>query len=281
MSATGSRAPDVATRQRRSGAPRIVFLRPVPGDTPVHRLWAGTKLLAVAALSFTLSFQPSWGALAVVAAAVVGMAALARIPLGAWPRFGRWFWAIVGVGALLTLSAGGTPTIAFAGVHVGLGAIDAYARFTAFSFVLLGASLLVGWTTPAADLAPAVATLGAPLRWVRVPVDEWAVTVALCVRSLPLLVDEIRTLIAARRLRPPFRAREGRTTGRWLDEPVDLLTAAIVVALRRAGEMAEAITARGGTATLAAPRGRPSGRDVLALVIIAVVCAVAWSLPAG
>lgn len=245
----------------------------------MHRLWAGTKLVAVGALSFTLSFWPSWPALAVVAGAVAGMAALARIPLGAWPRFGRWFWAVVVVGALLTLSAGGSPTVGFAGVHVGLGAIDEYARFTAFSFVLLGASLLVGWTTPAADLAPAVATLGAPLRWIRVPVDEWAVTVALCVRSLPLLVDEIRTLIAARRLRPPFRPREGRTTGRWLDEPVDLLTAAIVVALRRAGEMAEAISARGGTATLATPRGRPARRDIVALVIVGAVCAVAWTLP--
>ena len=41
-----------ATRQRAL----VVLLRPVPGDTVIHRLWAGTKLIAVAGIGVLLTF---------------------------------------------------------------------------------------------------------------------------------------------------------------------------------------------------------------------------------
>jgi len=45
-----------ATRQRAL----VVLLRPVPGDTVIHRLWAGTKLIAVAGIGVLLTFYPGW-----------------------------------------------------------------------------------------------------------------------------------------------------------------------------------------------------------------------------
>src|SRR5262249_22236567 len=161
----------------------------------------------------------------------------------------------------------------------GLGGIDAYTRFVLVGVALLVGAALVGWTTPLGEIAPAVSRLLAPLRLVRVPVDEWAVAVALSVRSLPLLVDEMRTLVAARRLRPP-PPRPGHTTvGRWLEELVDLLVAALAVAMRRAGELAEAITARGGTGLVAARTVRPRGVDALALLVVGMFCAGATMVP--
>ncbi|MDT7767541.1 MAG: energy-coupling factor transport system permease protein, partial [Mycobacterium sp.] len=38
----------------------MVLLRPVPGNSAVHELWAGTKLLAVGAISVLLTFFPGW-----------------------------------------------------------------------------------------------------------------------------------------------------------------------------------------------------------------------------
>ena len=38
----------------------VVLLRPVPGTSPVHELWAGTKLLAVFGISVLLTFYPGW-----------------------------------------------------------------------------------------------------------------------------------------------------------------------------------------------------------------------------
>ncbi len=248
-----------------------MLLRQVPGDTAVHRLWAGTKLLSVAALGITVSFVPSWPAVGIVAAVLVVAARGARIPRNALPRLPLWFWLSVLAGALLTLLSGGKPEVAIGGSHVGLGNFVLYLRFTALSAVLLGCSALVGWTTALGEIAPAVARLGAPFRRLRLPVDEWAVTIALCVRSLPLLGEEMRTLSAARRLRPRQGHRR-RDLVLLLDDLIDLLTAALAVSIRRAGELGEAITARGG-AELRDDGTRPHRRDLVAGAVVVAACA--------
>ena len=104
---------------------------------------------------------------------------------------------------------------------------------------------LVGWTTPLGAVAPALARLGRPLRVLRLPVDEWIVAIALALRCLPLLIDEMRTLAAARRLRH-HDADEMRRARGSVVELHDLVSTAIIVSLRRARDLADAITARGG-----------------------------------
>lgn len=264
-------ADDRERRGRRRA--HVTLLREIKADTPVHRLWAGTKLLAVAALSVTLSYFPSWASIGITSLLLAFSAWLARIPRGAWPRLPRWFWLTLLVGALLTLTAGGSPYVHFGRHALGLGGVEAYGRFVAVGAALILWAAMVGWTTPLGDIAPAVARLLWPLRRLRLPVDEWAVTLALCVRSLPLLVDELRVLTAARRLRPPPPRDGGDSYHRWLEEPVDLLVTALASSLRRAGELAEAISARGGTGLLAARVRRPGRGDVAALVAVAAVCA--------
>ena len=39
-----------ATKQRKP----VVLLRPVPGDSVIHRLWAGTKLVVVAGIGVVI-----------------------------------------------------------------------------------------------------------------------------------------------------------------------------------------------------------------------------------
>jgi energy-coupling factor transporter transmembrane protein EcfT len=133
---------------------------------------------------------------------------------------------------------------------------------------------MVSWTTNVADVAPAVAVLGRPLRVLRIPVHEWAVAIALAMRAFPMLMDEFRILYAARRLRPkellPTTWR-GRLH-RWGADVIDLLAAAITVALRRADEMGDAITARGGTGQISASPSRPKTADWVALSVVMLVC---------
>ena len=45
----------------------VVLLRPVPGRTVIHDLWAGTKLIVVAGIGVLLTFYPGW------------------VPIGRWP----------------------------------------------------------------------------------------------------------------------------------------------------------------------------------------------------
>ncbi|MGY1977798.1 energy-coupling factor transporter transmembrane component T family protein [Nocardia gipuzkoensis] len=232
-----------------------VLLRQVPVASPVHRLWAGTKMIGVFLISLVLMFLPSWPVLGVMTAFLVFVGVTARLPLGTLPRLPWWFWALFVVGGLITVPVGGA-------------AVLRYAQIATFTLILVAASFLIAWTTRMGDIAPALAKLGAPLRRLRLPVDEWAVVVALTLRGLPLLMEEIRVLRAARRLRP----KDGMLA-RAADNPlIDILTAAMAVSTRRAGELGEAITARGGTGQLTAHPSAPGRRDALALALVFGVC---------
>ncbi|MFF0611794.1 energy-coupling factor transporter transmembrane component T family protein [Nocardia tengchongensis] len=243
-----------------------VILREVPVDSPVHRLWAGTKMIAVFAVSVLLMFIPSWSLLGVAAVFLVAVFLLARLPLGTLPRFPWLLWAGVLIGAAIN-------------APVGASALLRYAQVVVFGFLLLGASFLVAWTTPMGEVAPALAKLGAPLKrigWTRngvrhaVPVDEWAVVVALTLRGLPLLLEEMRLLRAARRLRP-----KDSLVHRASENPlVDILTASMAVSSRRASELGEAITTRGGTGELTARPSSPGRADAVALLVVCLVCAL-------
>jgi energy-coupling factor transport system permease protein len=71
--------------------------------------------------------------------------------------------------------------------------------------------------------------------------------------------------------------RRGRWRSWWL-EAIDLLAAAITVALRRADEMGDAITARGGAGQISAAPSRPKAIDWWAFLIVLVVCGAALAL---
>lgn len=257
----------------------VVLLRPVPGPSVIHDLWAGTKLIVAAGIGVLLTFYPGWVPIAFVAALVLVAARLARIPRGVLPSVPRWLWLLLVLGGVTATFAGGSPVINFGSVEVGLGGVLSFVQITVLSIVLLGLGAMVSWTTNVAEIAPAVATLGRPLRALRLPVDDWAVALALALRAFPMLIDEFRVLYAARRLRPkqvPV-TRRARRRRRAL-EVIDLLAAAIAVALRRADEMGDAITARGGAGQISAAPSKPKRIDWVALSIVVVVCAAALAL---
>jgi energy-coupling factor transport system permease protein len=253
----------------------VVLLRPVPGRTPIHELWAGTKLLVVAVIGILLTLYPGWVPIALVAGFVLLTARMARIPRGVLPSVPRWLWGLLFLGGLTASFAGGSPHLTVASVDFGLGGLVKFLQITVLSIVLLGLGGLVSWTTNVSEIAPAVAKLGRPLRLLRLPVDDWAVTLSLALRAFPMLIDEFRVLFAARKLRP----REPATTGRerrhrMSREIIDLLAAAVTVALRRADEMGDAITARGGAGQISALPSRPKWADAVAFAIVIGMCAV-------
>ncbi|GCA97625.1 energy-coupling factor transporter transmembrane protein EcfT [Mycolicibacterium sp. NCC-Tsukiji] len=257
--------------QRRS----MVLLRPVPGTSAIHELWAGTKLIVVALIGIVLTMYPGWVPIGLVALLVLLTAWLAHIPRSVLPSVPRLVWVLLLLGGGTAALAGGEPFLDVGSVHLGMGGLLNFLRITVLSIVLLGLGGLVSWTTNVAEIAPAVATLGRPLKWLRIPVDEWAVTLALALRAFPMLIDEYRVLFAARRLRPKVRPETRRERSRQRRrEIVDLLAAAITVALRRGDEMGDAITARGGVGQIVASPARPGRADTVALLMVVAMCAL-------
>ena len=195
------------TDKPRKARRQVVLLRPVPGRTVMHDLWAGSKLLIVAAIGVLLTFYPGWVPIFAVALLVAVAAWAAHIPRGVLPTVPKFLWFLLLLGGVTAAFAGGTPEIVIGSVHVGLGGLLNFLRITALSIVLLGLGAMVSWTTNVAEVAPAVAKLGRPLRALRIPIDDWAVTIALALRAFPMLFDEFSVLYAARRLRPSDAAR--------------------------------------------------------------------------
>lgn len=240
---------------------RYVAFREVPGTSPIHRLWAGTKLVVVLLLGVMTWVLPSWPALGTIAAFVLVTALIAGIPLGAIPRPPWWFWGLIAVGAAIN------------SVFDGLTGVLVFLRITSLGLVVVAMSILIIWTTPMAEIAPAVAKLLRPLKVLRLPVDEWAVSIALCLRAIPLLIDELRMLSAAHRVRPSAPASSGHPAAEL--GIMDLVTAGMSPALRRSGELSEAITARGGTGRLTAYPSGPGRLDAVVLAIVVLACTAA------
>lgn len=251
---------------------RGLLLVPVPGRSRIHDLWAGTKLLVVFGFSVLLWFYPGWVMIGAVWVLVLIAARIARIPRGALPSRPRRLWILIALVFVFAALAGGSPMIDLGGVDIGLGGVLHALRAGTLALALMGLAAMISWTTNVAEIVPALTTLARPLTFLRIPVAEWAVALALGLRAFPMLIEEFQTLYAAHRLRPkqtqPNRKTRRRQQARDL---IDLMAAALAMTLRRADEMGDAIAARGGTGQFAAAPARPKLADWLTLVIAAAV----------
>ena len=55
------------------------FFRPVPVDSPIHRLAAETKVIAGVVVSIGLVFNPAWSHVGIAAALAIAVFVLARL----------------------------------------------------------------------------------------------------------------------------------------------------------------------------------------------------------
>lgn len=189
-----------------------------PGHSPLHRAPAGAKLVGLAVLALLVSLLPHtvWtavGAIAIVAAlflvAGLGPAELAR---QLWRA--RWIVLVLVVSQLIFLG----PEAALIGTT------------RVVAVVLLAA--LVTLTTPMNDLLETLQRALEPLR--RLGIDPWRVafTVSLTIAAVPVIAD------LSRRIREAQRARGVRLG------PHAVVTL-LVLTLRHADDVADALTARG------------------------------------
>jgi energy-coupling factor transporter ATP-binding protein EcfA2 len=217
---------------------RSLVLRAVPGTSPLHRLTPTPKLLALAGATLLGLALPGWPTVAALTALLALGTLLARLPRTVIPRLPWWALLTVAFGALLTAVGSG---------------LDPFVRSLVLAFEFAALSLLTIWTTRVEDLPAAFVRITGPLRVLRAPVDEWAHTLALAVRTLPLLREEARVLLAGHRLRaqPHCGGQLARLRGQ-VRTVLDLTVALVASAARRSSDLGRASTLRGGM--------RPVGR---------------------
>jgi energy-coupling factor transport system permease protein len=240
---------------RRSPSPRrgglgSVLLRRLPHDSSVHRLSIVTKLIALLALTIATGLNTSWWQLLAVAGIVALSLVAARVPWRARPRLPTWFWGTLAIGFAFSVSGGGG---------------ERFLRLLGFTLLFMLLSLVIAWTTDLAELAPTLRSLSAPLRRLGLPVDTWAVTTALAVRCLPLMLDECRVVVAARSQRSVMRDPAAIAAA-----VVDVITASMAATVRRAADLGEVISMRGGPTLPSGAPIRLHARDLAALVCISL-----------
>ena len=243
------------------------ILRDVPIDSPVRRLRAEAKLLSMVALSMALVFEPTWIMIGIAALLGVVIFKLANLPAAILPRPpAMLMWGLFG-GMIGASASGGEPFV----LGLGLGGLLDYLRLICLGVVLLFWAGMLAWTTGLAELGAGLRRLIHPLRRIGVPTEEIGTVLALTVRALPLVADEVRVVadITMTRPTPPSTKRGFGVIIHGFALAIDAAVAVVVGTSRRARDMAKAMVSRGSTS---APH--PDPMRIRFSDVLAVVCAV-------
>ncbi len=222
----------------------ILEVGAIPGTTPIHRLWAGTKLIVVMAMGAGLAFSGLLWGFAVVAVLLLLAIIVARLsPALLWRGLRPLMLALLFGALLLLLTSSGSPLLHIGPAVITRKGLNNAVKFPGLLLLLAVAAAIVNRTTPPADSVAALGVMLHPLRRLHLPVDELLTMVAISLRFLPILAEEVTRLRHAQTTRGLSPGRgdlesRGRAMEGWL---VSLVQAN----LRRAAELGEAMEARG------------------------------------
>ena len=102
---TGVRG-SAATHRRPRPSPTLALPRPLPWESPLTRMWVGTKIICLAILTTLLVLLPKWPTVAAVGVCLLVAAVVGRVPISARPRLPSWIWAGF-IGGMIGAAIGG------------------------------------------------------------------------------------------------------------------------------------------------------------------------------
>ncbi|AZG44937.1 energy-coupling factor transporter transmembrane component T family protein [Gordonia insulae] len=190
-----------------------------PGNTVLHRLPPGVKLIGLGVVILVISLAVrSLTALGIAVVGVAAVYALAGIgPVTAWRQLRPMRWVLLLIFVF---------QVVFTDWHRALIVCGVLALSVALAAV-------VTLTTRTTDMLDTITRALGPLRRFGFPTDLIAIALALAIRTIPLMVEIVRQVDEAR------QARGLRPGPRILVAPV------VLAALRTADGFADTLTARG------------------------------------
>lgn len=190
-----------------------------PGNSLLHRLPAGWKILLVCLLIVAVSVlvREPWHVVPALGLTVV-LYAIGRIrPRAAWDQVRPVLPMLIAILVLQWIVAN----------------LDTALRVTGSLLVAIAVAGLVALTTKVSDMLDAVTRAAQPLRHVGASPDRIALVLVLTVRAIPLL---------ARQLRQVSEARKARGLGMSIRA---LVVPTVLGALTTADQLGDALAARG------------------------------------
>jgi energy-coupling factor transport system permease protein len=217
----------------------------VPADSPLHRLDAAAKLGIAAALTVALFMASGFGGLVVLAAAVVLAVALSKVPPRAVVRglaAVAFIAAFTIVANALTGSPGEAALLRLGPVAVYGHGVLAGAFFAVRILVLVVGTTLLTLTTSPVQLSSGLERVMAPLKLVRVPVGDLAMTLTIALRFIPTTAEEAESIVMAQQARGAVFDKGGPIARARAYAPV--LVPLFFQLFRRADALATAMEAR-------------------------------------
>jgi energy-coupling factor transport system permease protein len=245
-----------------------------PAMSPLHTLDPRAKILASIGFVAALFVAGSAYGFLLVAAVVVSLLVVSRVPASAFIRFLKPVSFIVALTFLFQalFSREGAVLFEWGWISVHEGGVANGAFLGARILLLVLSAALLTATTPPVALTDGIEDLLSPLKKLRFPSHEVAMMMTIALRFIPTLDEEAQKIMRAQAARGAEFSEGGlikRTTA-----IIPILVPLTVGAFRRADELADAMESRGYRGGEGRTRYRElrfRTRDVLALVFVALV----------
>ena len=263
----------------------------LPTGSPIHRLDPRVKLLCFGALVLAVAFNGSYLGNLVMLATVLGLVALARVPLAYALQGIRPALPIILVLAAFQIllpppafstASGCTVLVSWSFLQL----TDCTLRLVVVSALRFGELIiltsLLTLCTPIADLSRGIERLLAPLDRLRFPAYEIALVLTIALRFVPILAEEMERIVKAQVSRGANFGGQSRLRFiRQTQQLLPLLVPLFLISMRRAEELALAMEVRcyvGGTGRTHLIRLHARPADFVVLVLTIAFAALMLSL---
>lgn len=224
---------------------KFILGRYFPGNSYVHKLDPRAKLVAAIYFIVLLFIVGNWQGYLILSLVTLLVMRLSQISFRTYIKGVKpLIWLILFTVTLQVLFTGGGVTYIDWGPFTisRFGLINGIYIFCRFVMIIL-ISTVVTLTTKPIDLTDGINALLRPLKFIRVPVDDFALMLSIALRFIPNLLDETQKVMDAQRAR-------GTTFGegtliQQMNVLVPIVMPLFASSLKRAEEMADVMEVRG------------------------------------
>ncbi len=215
------------------------------GDSFIHRLDPRIKLLGAILYIVVIFLAKSLFSFALILTVTVGVVLATGVPFGRFIRGLRPILFIMAFTAVINIFwyTGDTLLVDFYFIHIYLeGIINAVLIALRIIFLIAGTSALLTYTTTPLALTDGLESLLSPLKYIKVPVHDFAMMMTIALRFIPTLTEETSKIMNAQKARGA-----DFTSGsiiRRAKSLIPILIPLLVSAFRRAEELADAMECR-------------------------------------
>ena len=248
-----------------------------PGNSPIHRLDARTKLMSTMVYIVALFLCKSYASYGVALAFLAFAIALSKIKLKALFKGLKTLLIIIIFTSVINMFyTPGEPLVEFWIFTITKEGLRNALFLVMRIIMLVSGTFLLTYTTSPIDLTDGLESLLSPLKKIKFPVHELAMMMSIALRFIPTLIEETDKIMSAQKARgADFESGNIFSRAKAL---IPILIPLFISAFRRAEELATAMESRcyhGGKGRTKMKQLHYHGIDAVAgLVVVCVLAGI-------